>query len=47
MSTLTVSDYLKYINLQMAAEALYDLNATTNASLDPGKPYNGAIDPAL
>lgn len=32
MAQLTIADYLKYINLQMAAEALYDFNAVKNAT---------------
>lgn len=44
MTTLTVADYLKYANLQMAAEALYDFDANTNLNLIPGAallPSNG------
>ena len=41
----TISDYLKYANLQMAAEALYDSDATVSAtSLVPGQLYSGSID---
>lgn len=29
MPTLTIADYLKFANLQMAAEALYGFNAAT------------------
>jgi len=36
MSALSISDYLKYANLQMAAEALYGFNAVTNPNLTPG-----------
>ncbi|WP_443192577.1 hypothetical protein [Pseudomonas indica] len=46
MNTLSISDYLKYANLQMAAEALYGYNATIpSANLIPGATYNdGAIN---
>jgi hypothetical protein len=38
MADLTIADYLKYADLQMAAEALYDFNAKLNASgLVPGQ----------
>jgi Ca2+-binding RTX toxin-like protein len=41
----TITDYLKYANLQMAAEALYDSDATIATSpLVPGKFYSGDID---
>jgi hypothetical protein len=44
MSTPTIADYLKFANLQMAAEALYDSDATLpGANLVPGKPYVGAL----
>jgi hypothetical protein len=39
----TIADYLKFANLQMAAEALYDANATPpGTNLIPGKPFVGA-----
>lgn len=46
MSSLSISDYLKYANLQMAAEALYGYNATIpDANLIPSTTYNdGPID---
>ena len=51
MSTPTVTDLLKYANLQMAAEALYDFDAKLNTDLPPGNlnsstgHYSGAINP--
>ena len=36
MTTLTIADYLKYANLQMAAEALYSFDANENPNLLPG-----------
>ncbi len=45
MNTLSISDYLKYANLQMAAEALYGYNATISGSnLTPSAPYEGPIN---
>ena len=44
-NTLSIADYLKFANLQMAAEALYRFDATApNANLVPGATYSGAID---
>jgi hypothetical protein len=46
----TVADYLKYANVQMAAEALYGLAAATTESnqpppaLRPGQPIDGQIE---
>lgn len=48
MPALTISDYLKFANLQMAAEALYGFNAVTNGlTLTPGDiRQNVAVDAA-
>ncbi|PAU64400.1 hypothetical protein BZL41_10370, partial [Pseudomonas sp. PIC25] len=43
MNTLSISDYLKYANLQMAAEALYGFDATINPNQEPGKDTSGAL----
>ena len=44
MTTYDITTAYKYVNLQMAAEALYDSDATLpNANLIPGKTYTGAI----
>lgn len=43
MTAPTISEYLKFVNLQMAAEALYDSDATRGLPLTPGKPYVGAL----
>lgn len=44
-TTLSIADYLKYANLQMAAEALYGYNAAEHgADLVPRAKYSGAID---
>ena len=32
----TITDYLKYANLQMAAEALYGFDANVDSNLTPG-----------
>ena len=45
MTTPTIPDYLKYAQLQMAAEALYDFNAITDADeLIPGKKLDVPTD---
>ncbi len=45
MSAPTIAEMLKFANLQMAAEALYEFNATlASANLQPGKPFNEALD---
>ncbi|PAU66640.1 hypothetical protein BZL41_00565, partial [Pseudomonas sp. PIC25] len=46
MNMLNIADYLKYANMQMAAEALYDSNAT-KGPLKPGKIYVGGITQAF
>lgn len=46
MSTLSIAEYLKYANLQMAAEALYDSSAT-KGFVEPGKIYAGEITQAF
>lgn len=38
MTTLSAADYLKFANLQLAAEALYGYDSTVNPSLMPGDP---------
>ncbi len=44
----TIADYLKFANLQMAAEAVYDFNATPPGTiLTPGTTSSGPIDPLL
>lgn len=43
MTTLNIADYLKYANLQMAAEALYNFNAVLNPNLEPGKDTSGDL----
>lgn len=46
MATPAISEYLKFINLQMAAESLFGFNAVTaKGSLKPGEINTGAIDP--
>ncbi len=54
MADPTIADYMKYADLQMAAEALYDFNAKEDAAtLKPGDPlsdighYNGTINSAV
>ncbi|MEC5387914.1 hypothetical protein VVD49_19430 [Uliginosibacterium sp. H3] len=48
MNTLSIAETLKYANLQMAAEALYDSDATVpGVVLMPGKPFAGSIDPKV
>jgi hypothetical protein len=45
MTAPTIADTLKFANLQMAAEALYEFNATlANANLEPGKKFNESLD---
>ena len=39
----TISEFLKYANLQMAAEALFDSDATKGVPLIPGTPFSGSI----
>lgn len=52
MPVPTVTDMLKFANLQMAAEALYTFRAKLTPNQSPGDigsatgHYNGAIDPA-
>ncbi|WP_310451295.1 hypothetical protein [Sulfuritalea sp.] len=43
MPAPTITDYLKFANLQMAAEALYNSDATKGIQLTPGAKYNGTI----
>ena len=52
MTTPTIADMLKYANLQMAAEALYEFNAKLDPNRSPGSAidfgtghYSGAINP--
>ena len=46
MTTPTIAEYFDYRRLQMAAEALYNFNATLpDANLTPGDPYRGLINP--
>ncbi|HEX5391974.1 MAG TPA: hypothetical protein VFW68_01745 [Rhodocyclaceae bacterium] len=48
MATPTVADYLKYANLQMAAEALYDFNATLpGVVLTPGAIFNDPLTDSI
>ncbi len=54
MAAPTIAEMLKYANLQMAAEALYNFNAKLfGASLSPGEisssvgHYSGEIDPDI
>ncbi|MBK6638123.1 MAG: hypothetical protein IPG34_10925 [Rhodocyclaceae bacterium] len=44
--TLTIADYLKFANLQMAAESLFDKNAQIDPNVTPGSPYVGPINPS-
>ena len=40
----TITEYLKFANLQMAAEALYTFDATqANVNLEPGKKFNESL----
>lgn len=39
----TIAEYLKFANLQMAAEALYNSDATKGIPLTPGAKFDGAI----
>ncbi|WP_141243668.1 calcium-binding protein, partial [Pseudomonas indica] len=43
MNTLSISDYLKYANLQMAAEALYDFDAVINPNQKPSEKTSGSL----
>lgn len=44
MTAPTVAEYLKFVNLQMAAEALYRFSAIpTSENLLPGDTSNGPI----
>ena len=48
MTAPTTSEYLKYVNLQMAAEALFTLDATKDGVvLTPGDTRSGPIDPQV
>ena len=47
MTTPTTTELLKFANVQMAAEALYDSDATLGLPLTPGKPFSGAITPQV
>ncbi|MDK2125821.1 calcium-binding protein, partial [Parachitinimonas caeni] len=42
-TTPSISDYLKYAELQMAAEALYGRDAVERPDLEPGIPVSGPI----
>lgn len=42
-NTLSIADYLKYANLQMAAEALYGFDATINPNLEPDEKTTGKL----
>jgi hypothetical protein len=44
MSAPTIAETLKFANLQMAAEALYDYDANvTGVTLSPGAKFDGVI----
>ena len=43
MPSLTVAEYLKFANLQMAAEALYNFDANKNSNLIPGQDATGLL----
>lgn len=43
MTAPTTAEYLKFANVQMAAEALYDSDATLGLPLTPGKVFSGVI----
>ncbi|BCB27524.1 hypothetical protein SKTS_24100 [Sulfurimicrobium lacus] len=48
MTTPSIAEYLKYAELQMAAEALYGFDATKpNANLTPGDKFNQTLTPAI
>ena len=48
MTAPSISDYLKYANLQMAAEALFGFNAiSSGATLKPGDLFHDDIVPAV
>ena len=48
MTAPTTAEYLKFVNVQMAAEALYTIDANNKATvLTPGKVRSGALDPAM
>src|SRR3990167_4607400 len=43
MNTLSIADYLKYANLQMAAEALYGFDTTIDLSQESGQNTSGTL----
>ncbi|HLD65745.1 MAG TPA: hypothetical protein VJA19_06865, partial [Pseudomonas sp.] len=43
MNTLSIADYLKYANLQMAAEALYGFDTTIDPSQESGQNTSGTL----
>ena len=43
----TIAETLKFANLQMAAEALYDYDAYEDPLQTPGQTYSGIINPAI
>ena len=43
LNTLSIADYLKYANLQMAAEALYGFDATITPNQKPSERTSGAL----
>jgi len=48
MPSPTIVEYLNYADAQMAAEALFDFNATEpGANLSPGAPFSGPITTAV
>ena len=48
MTAPTIAEYLKFANLQMAAEALFTLDATKEGIvLTPGEVRSGSIDPKV